>query len=168
MQQKYLAHQAASAEEDEDKAEVEADLDEEDPLKAADYQELLDAINDAREQGSRLDDQLLTRLFRDWLHSKPCQNQGFVLDGYPKTIDQAKELFSGKLTGVLWTTSVENLSMPASGIARNFNWGGSSPSPLLPFPNFPPIPFLSPFTLPLPFPVLPSFLPLPSLRSKIP
>jgi len=59
------------------------------------WQELLDAIVDAREQGGRIDDQLLTRLLRDRLHSKPCQNQGFVLDGYPKTIDQAKELFSG-------------------------------------------------------------------------
>ena len=55
----------------------------------------MDAIVDAREQGGRIDDQLLTRLLRDRLHSKPCQNQGFVLDGYPKTIDQAKELFSG-------------------------------------------------------------------------
>jgi len=109
VQQKYLAHQAAAAEEEEDEAE-EVDMDEEDPGKAADYQELLDAIGDAREQGSRLDDQILTRLFRDWLHSKPCQNQGFVLDGYPKTIDQAKELFSGKLTDAYVTTSAESLS----------------------------------------------------------
>jgi len=94
LQQKYLAHQAAVEEEEEETEDV--DMEDDDPGKAADYQELLDAINEAREQASRLDDQLLTRLFRDRLHSKPCQNQGFILDGYPKTIDQAKELFSGK------------------------------------------------------------------------
>lgn len=93
LQQKYLAHQAAVEEEAE-----EIDLEDDDPGKAADYQEVLDSINEARDQGTRLDDQLLTRLFRDRLHSKPCQNQGFILDGYPKTIEQAKELFSGKLT----------------------------------------------------------------------
>jgi len=95
LQQKYLAYQAVLGEEEEEEME-EMDLEEEDPGKAADYQELLDSINETREQGNRLDDQILTRLFRDWLHSKPCQNQGFILDGYPKTIDQAKELFSGK------------------------------------------------------------------------
>jgi len=98
VQQKYLAHQAAAAaDEEEDEAE-DTDLEDDDPGKAADYQELLDAINETREQGSRLEDQILTRLLRDRLHSKPCQNQGFILDGYPKTIDQAKELFSGKST----------------------------------------------------------------------
>lgn len=99
MQQKYLAHHAAM-----DDTEEEADdlnPDDDDPGKVAEYQELLDAINDAREQGSRIDDQTVTRLFRDRLHSKPCQNQGFVLDGYPKTIEQAKELFSGKSAGWL-------------------------------------------------------------------
>jgi len=98
VQQKYLARQAALAEEEqeEETSETAADLDDEDDgMKAADYQELLDSINDAREQGTRLDDQTVTRLFRDRLHSKACQNQGFVLDGYPKTMEQAKELFSG-------------------------------------------------------------------------
>lgn len=92
LQQKYLARQATAEEEEEETEEAELD---DDPGKAADYQELLDSIIEAREQGSRLDDQILTRLFRDRLHSKPCQNQGFILDGYPKTIDQAKELFTG-------------------------------------------------------------------------
>lgn len=32
---------------------------------------------------------------KDKLKSKPCTNQGFVLDGFPKTYEQAKELFSG-------------------------------------------------------------------------
>jgi len=69
-------------------------MDYDDPGKAAEYQDLLNTINEVREQGSRLDDQTIARLFRDRLHSKPCQNQGFILDGYPKTTDQAKELFS--------------------------------------------------------------------------
>ncbi len=29
--------------------------------------------------------------------SPPCQNQGYVLDGYPKTLEQAQSLFGGKL-----------------------------------------------------------------------
>lgn len=29
------------------------------------------------------------------LLSKPCQNQGFILDGFPKTFEQAKTLFEG-------------------------------------------------------------------------
>jgi adenylate kinase family enzyme len=27
----------------------------------------------------------------------PCQNQGFILDGFPKTMEQAKELFACKM-----------------------------------------------------------------------
>ena len=90
-----MAHQAAVEDEEEEAEEI--DLEDDDPGKVADYQELLDSINEARDQGNRLDDQILNRLFRDRLHSKPCQNQGFILDGYPKTIEQAKELFLGKL-----------------------------------------------------------------------
>ncbi len=28
--------------------------------------------------------------------SPPCQNQGYILDAYPKTFDQAQSLFEGK------------------------------------------------------------------------
>ena len=31
------------------------------------------------------------------VHSQSCQNQGFILDGYPKTMEQAKDLFVCKL-----------------------------------------------------------------------
>ncbi|XP_015758848.1 PREDICTED: adenylate kinase 7-like [Acropora digitifera] len=42
----------------------------------------------------RFEDQYIIRFYRDKLHSMPCQNQGFILDGYPKTFEQAKELFA--------------------------------------------------------------------------
>ncbi|KAG8225943.1 hypothetical protein J437_LFUL005981, partial [Ladona fulva] len=32
-------------------------------------------------------------VIKEKLFSKPCQNQGYVLDGYPETYDQAKNLF---------------------------------------------------------------------------
>lgn len=45
----------------------------------------------------RLDDELLTQIFKIKLSSPPCQNQGYVLDGYPKTMDQAQSLFGGSI-----------------------------------------------------------------------
>jgi len=43
-----------------------------------------------------LDDEILTQIFKIKLLSPPCQNQGYVLDGYPKTLEQAQSLFGGK------------------------------------------------------------------------
>ncbi|XP_073494623.1 adenylate kinase 7 [Phyllobates terribilis] len=58
------------------------------------WQELLDGARESMEQnGGRLDDSYVIRFMREKLKSMPCQNQGFVLDGYPKTYEQAKELF---------------------------------------------------------------------------
>ena len=45
---------------------------------------------------ARLDDEMLTQVFKLKLTSSPCQNQGYVLDGYPKTFDQAVSLFGGE------------------------------------------------------------------------
>ena len=45
---------------------------------------------------ARLDDDMLTQIFKIKLMSPPCQNQGYVLDGYPKTLEQAQSLFGGK------------------------------------------------------------------------
>ncbi|XP_045187456.1 adenylate kinase 7-like [Mercenaria mercenaria] len=67
---------------------------EEDEGKAQDAQELLDAINEGKESNNgRIEDTYVLKFFRDKLLSMPCQNQGFILDGFPKTIEQAKELF---------------------------------------------------------------------------
>ncbi|XP_072313695.1 adenylate kinase 7 [Eucyclogobius newberryi] len=61
---------------------------------AADAQELLNALNQSVEQnGGLLEEHLLLKVVRDKLMTKPCLNQGFVLEGFPKTYDQAKELY---------------------------------------------------------------------------
>ena len=71
--------------------------DEEEEGISQEDQELLDTINEAKEQNQgRLDDQIIIQFFREKLHSMPCQNQGFVLDGFPKTMEQAKAVFAGK------------------------------------------------------------------------
>ncbi|XP_015720742.1 adenylate kinase 7 isoform X5 [Coturnix japonica] len=57
--------------------------------------ELLAGIKESMEQNAgRLDDQYVIRLFKDKLKSMPCRNQGYVLDGFPKTYDQARELLN--------------------------------------------------------------------------
>jgi adenylate kinase len=62
----------------------------------AEYEEFLETIKESKEQNNgRIEDQHIIKFFRDKLHSKPCQNQGFILDGFPKTTEQAKELFAG-------------------------------------------------------------------------
>lgn len=52
-----------------------------------------------------LDEQLMVKVVRNKLMSPPCRNQGFVLDGFPKTYEQAKELFYGDAT-LLLTPSI--------------------------------------------------------------
>ncbi|CAF1386022.1 unnamed protein product [Adineta steineri] len=56
---------------------------------------VLERLEEARRDNkdARLDDDLLTQIFKIKLMSPPCQNQGYVLDGYPKTSDQAQNLF---------------------------------------------------------------------------
>ncbi|NWI49805.1 KAD7 kinase, partial [Calyptomena viridis] len=62
-------------------------------------QELLDGIKENMEQNEafflsgRLDDQYIIMLVKDKLKSMPCRNQGYVLDGFPETYDQATDLF---------------------------------------------------------------------------
>ncbi|XP_049625880.1 adenylate kinase 7-like [Suncus etruscus] len=68
---------------------------EEDEENVEEAQELLDAIKESLEQNAgRLEDHYINRFVREKLKSMPCKNQGYVLDGYPKTYDQARELFN--------------------------------------------------------------------------
>lgn len=75
-----------------------ADDDEDDPdddTRAQDSQKLLDDVEESKEKNNgRLDDDLIIKFYKTKLNSVACQNQGFILDGYPKTLEQAKELFA--------------------------------------------------------------------------
>lgn len=43
-----------------------------------------------------LDEELLLNVMRDKLMTHPCKNQGYVLEDFPQTREQAKELFDGE------------------------------------------------------------------------
>ncbi|KAM9786542.1 adenylate kinase 7 isoform X1 [Syngnathus typhle] len=71
-----------------------SDLDNEESTSATEAQELLNIFKENMEQNRGVsDDQLLVKVMIDKLMSNACKNQGFVLDGFPKTYEQAKELF---------------------------------------------------------------------------
>ncbi|XP_061319932.1 adenylate kinase 7 isoform X1 [Pezoporus flaviventris] len=60
-----------------------------------DAQELLDTVEENMEQNAgQLDDEYITKFMKDKLKSMPCRNQGYVLDGFPETYEQANDLFN--------------------------------------------------------------------------
>nr|XP_003463054.1 adenylate kinase 7 [Cavia porcellus] len=77
------------------RVEEEGDEEEEEEENMEDAQELLDGIKDSMEQNAgELEDQYIIRFVKEKLKSMPCRNQGYILDGFPKTYDQAKDLFN--------------------------------------------------------------------------
>ncbi|NXI46088.1 KAD7 kinase, partial [Galbula dea] len=71
------------------------DGEEEEDKNVEEAQELLDTIKESMEQNAgHLDDQYVIKLVNEKLKSMPCRNQGYVLDGFPETYDQAKDLFN--------------------------------------------------------------------------
>ncbi|XP_065819463.1 adenylate kinase 7-like [Labrus bergylta] len=74
-----------------------ADLVSEEVSAAA--QKKLETLNKSMEMNAgRLADHLVFDILQDKLHSKPCSNQGFVLDGFPKTYEQASMIFTEEVT----------------------------------------------------------------------
>ncbi|XP_067590780.1 adenylate kinase 7 isoform X3 [Pseudorca crassidens] len=68
---------------------------EEEAETVEDAQEFLDGIKESLEHNAgRLEDEYIIRFIREKLKSMPCKNQGYILDGFPKTYDQAKDLFN--------------------------------------------------------------------------
>ncbi len=65
---------------------------------AQEAQELLDLLKeDTESNNGRYSEQYVLQFYKSKLLSMPCQNQGFILDGFPKTYEQAKQLFARKL-----------------------------------------------------------------------
>ncbi|XP_059355072.1 adenylate kinase 7a [Carassius carassius] len=54
--------------------------------------------NNLLQNNGQMDEQHVMHIIREKLNSKPCRNQGFVLDGDPKTYTQAKQLFHDENT----------------------------------------------------------------------
>ncbi|XP_031717540.1 adenylate kinase 7a [Anarrhichthys ocellatus] len=77
--------------------EADPDIDSEEVVTAA--QKQLEQFNNSMEMNAgRLADHLVFDILREKLNSKPCRNQGFVLDGFPKSYEQAKLIFSDEET----------------------------------------------------------------------
>jgi adenylate kinase len=61
-------------------------------------EETKESIKDEKERNNgKIPDEQLVQMFKDKLLGWQCQNQGFVLDGFPKMYKQAEALFAGIL-----------------------------------------------------------------------
>ncbi|NWR15300.1 KAD7 kinase, partial [Emberiza fucata] len=59
--------------------------------------EFLDAIKENMQQNKgNLGDEYIIKIMKDKLMSMPCRNQGYVLDGFPETYEEAMDLFRGE------------------------------------------------------------------------
>ena len=86
---------------------VEDEEEEDDEGRLEEATELLNLIRDNMEANNgRLDDQLLVRLYRNKITSKPALNQGVIMDGFPKTYEQVDDLWLFKKLK-LWIFQLE-------------------------------------------------------------
>ena len=87
--------------EDEEIMDLDAELEEEEEdeedekMTPEEAEELLQEIEEQRNanRDGRLDDATVLQFVEERIRSKPCRNQGFVLDGFPKLVEQAESLF---------------------------------------------------------------------------
>ncbi|NXN90904.1 KAD7 kinase, partial [Rhinopomastus cyanomelas] len=85
----------ASKELDSDNVEEGEGGEEEEDINVEAAEELLATIKESKEQNAgHLDDKYVVTLVKEKLKSMPCRNQGYVLDGFPETYEQAKDLFN--------------------------------------------------------------------------
>ncbi|XP_034383664.1 adenylate kinase 7-like [Cyclopterus lumpus] len=77
--------------------EADPEIVSEEEVTAAEKQ--LEELNQSMEMNAgRLADHLVFNILKEKLNSKPCRNQGFVLNGFPKSYEQAKRIFSDEDT----------------------------------------------------------------------
>ncbi|KAM6464225.1 adenylate kinase 7 isoform 2-T2 [Liasis olivaceus] len=93
LEKMVAPREVAESLEEEETEEEEEEEEEGDNIEEA--QELLDSVKENMEQNAgRLDDNYVIRFMKEMLVSMPCKNQGYILDGFPKTYDLAKDLFN--------------------------------------------------------------------------
>ncbi len=63
----------------------------------------------------RLPDDILYRIIRLQMNSAACKNKGFILDGYPRTMQDAKSIFLEKLPEDQVQEGAENPDDPFPG-----------------------------------------------------
>ncbi|KAL0269649.1 UNVERIFIED_CONTAM: hypothetical protein PYX00_007306 [Menopon gallinae] len=84
---------------DDDNDEADEDVEEEEPEPEGEDLESLTQFlreiedNMASNEKHRLDDQIVIRLFKRRMLSNACQNQGYVMDSFPKTYEDTKLLY---------------------------------------------------------------------------
>ncbi|EGI65491.1 Putative adenylate kinase 7 [Acromyrmex echinatior] len=90
-----LKNTAESVDNDENKrTQEEEEEDDKREVNLARLKEEFDEIqSNMAVNNGRLDDTILNKLFLSRLNSKDCLNQGYVMDGHPKTLEQARNLF---------------------------------------------------------------------------
>ncbi|KAF5274111.1 hypothetical protein FQR65_LT04509 [Abscondita terminalis] len=80
-------------EEESTKTEEEGEEEEEEVVDIEEITEKLRYIEIALEENEKLPDEQVIELLKDYLKSNIAQNQGYILDGYPKTMEQVKDLY---------------------------------------------------------------------------
>lgn len=89
--QKHFTDQDEDQEDEEDEEDADEDLQEVINDMTQRLKEIRSAIEDS--ENGRLPDETIIELLRSKLASNLCQNQGYILDGFPKTEEQVKLLF---------------------------------------------------------------------------
>lgn len=56
----------------------------------------------------RLPDDIIYRLVKLQMQSAACRNKGFILDGYPRNLNNAKHIFLKPIEGYQPTSQTEN------------------------------------------------------------
>lgn len=89
-----LEEQENEFEETEEEDEEDADLNDEKPT-LEDYQNQLEEIQKALSSSKtgKISEDLVIRLIKQKMYTNKLLNQGWVLDGYPKSLHEANELF---------------------------------------------------------------------------
>lgn len=95
--QKLLMLDEENEEEINEEEEEEVEEEEEEGGGIEEWEEQIRDIQTmlSESEDNKLPDEQVIKLLKNFLRSNICQNQGFVLDGYPKTSEQAGEVYGG-------------------------------------------------------------------------